>query len=116
MLFGFWLADHMLDNAVFINNECGANGTHESSSHKFFLPINSVLIDDLFLLVGNEGERQVVFFLKFFVAFATIHTYANYFVAFLSQVGIIIAQVTSLSRATWCIVFRIKIKDDFLPL
>jgi hypothetical protein len=77
-VFGIYLINHFINNAIAINNKSGAGGTHIFFTIHVFLYPNAVSFNNAVVGIGYQGKGQFVFGLEFFVRFFIINTYTYY--------------------------------------
>lgn len=102
VVFGLYFlrGDDTLNHSFLIDDEGGAESTHIFTSvHALFTPY-AELLHQLFVCVCNQGKGQVVLFDEFLVRLLVVYTDSDNFVAGLTQVGIVVAQVAGLCRTT----------------
>ena len=81
-------------------------------THEAFLPISAVGIDDFFVLIQEQRERQMVFLDEVRMRLYRICADAKNDSAFLFIFGEFIPESTSFFRATGRRIFGIKVEDD----
>jgi len=114
MIFRFHLLDDLLDLAFLINYESGSDGTHVLLAHEFFKCPGAIGIMHGFVNVGNEGEREVVFFDEFLVRFFTVFAHAEYHITLLLKQIIIVTKVAGFGGTARRIVLGVEVHDHLL--
>lgn len=74
MVFGlyFFRRNNPFDNAFFVNDESGTEGTHVFASvHAFFSPYTEGLYQFVFR-IGNQCERKLVLSMNFWCDFSSL--------------------------------------------
>lgn len=83
-------------------------------AHEAFLPISAVGVDDAFVFIDEQRERQMVFLSEVSMSLYRICADAENDSAFLFELGVFVPESTSLFSATGSRVFRIEIENDIL--
>jgi hypothetical protein len=116
MIFGLNLAIDFFDLSLFVDQKGHAVVSHVRSPHELFLAVGSVAIRDLAVGVRQQTKRQIVLLRKFLMGFLAIQRNSQHFDAAPFELCECVPERASLFGAAWCVVFRIKIKDDlFAP-
>ena len=118
MLFGFDLlaGEDLFDNALFVDDEGGADGAHGLLAIHGLLAPGAHGLEQRVVDIGYQGEGQLVFFLELNVRGGRVLADANNLVASLLQRLMMVAQTTSLSRTTTSIVLGVEIKNQLSAL
>ena len=101
------------DFTVFVNYKGGAVDAVVTAAHEFFRPPNTVSQCHSVVFVGEQTERQLVFFLELDVFFDRIGAYAQNLVTFGLKRTVTVAQAAGFGSTPGRIVFRVKIKHEF---
>ena len=104
---------HIHQFTMFINNEMTADDADGFHAERRFLAPRSVLFCNLVVWVAEENERQVVLGSKFLVRFCTIGTDADHKTVLFLNRDVTVAKAIGLDRSARCIIFGIKVDDDF---
>lgn len=81
MVFGIYFFDDVGNDAVLVDDECGANSTHTCAPTHFLLAPHAECLIELQVGVGNESEGQVVLLGKPSVRGCAIFAHTYYFVS-----------------------------------
>jgi len=116
VIFGIYLCDDMLDNALLIDQEGGPAGAHILFAHELLKSPHLVVVHDLLIGVSHQREIQLELILEFLMAFFVIHAYAYDRDTAGGQRLCIISQVAGLCRTARRIVLGVKVKRYLLSL
>ena len=84
---------YLLDDAVLVDHEGGAEGAHVLASVHALLAPHAHGLHQLLVGVGNQGEGQFVLVDKLAVRGGTVYTHANHFVAPGTELAVVVAQL-----------------------
>ena len=98
-----------------VDQEGAALDAHELPAVKHFLPDNVELTAQCFIGVGQQVEREFLFFPEFFMRTDAVagHAYNDCILA--TKFGMHVAKVLSLRRAAWCGVLWVEVQHDLFP-
>ncbi len=112
MRFGFDAAQGMNDFALRINDKCGAlNSETLAAVHRFFFEY-AIKVADGFFLVGEQRKVEVLLVAERAMALYAVSRDAEHLIAQSLEVGEMVTEPLSFSRAARRIVFRIEIEHD----
>lgn len=112
MRFGFDAAQGMNDFALRINDKCGAlNPETLAAVHRFFFEY-AIKVADGFFFVGEQRKVEVLLVAERAMALHAVSRDAEHLIAQSLEVGEMVTEPLSFSRAARCIVFRIEIEHD----
>src|SRR6266478_3491939 len=100
MLRGFHFGPNLFDSAIRSDQEGDAPGSHVLHAHEALLAPDTVSLDDLFVLVGQEGERKLLFGNELVVRFCGIGADAEDDSAFLFESRKLVPEGARLLGAT----------------
>src|SRR5262249_29141118 len=106
MLGRLYLGPDLFDPAIRPNEESDPVSAGEVHAHEFFWPPNAISLDDLFVLIGEQGEGQFVFFHEFGVGLRGVSADAEDDRALFLYRSEVIAERAGLFRASGRIVAR----------
>ena len=81
-------------------------------THEAFLPISAVGVDDAFVFIDEQRERQMVFLREVSMSLYGICADAENDSAFLFELGVFVPKSAGLFGAAGCRIFWIEIEDD----
>src|SRR5687768_12024181 len=112
----FWSPYNLLDRTAFINNKGGAVQSHVFASIEVLLAPHAVLFYNGVLWVREQGKRKGELRGKLCMARGIVRANANDRITGGQKGGVVIPQVAGLDRTGRCVVFGIKVEDDFRAL
>ena len=107
-------ADDLLDDALFVDDEGGANGAHVFAAvHRLFLP-DAELLDELLVDVGDEWEVQVVLLDELTMLCVAVDADADDLHAGSEQLLAMVTYATGLGRAAARQVLWVEVEHELL--
>src|SRR5690606_20987491 len=109
MFFGVYLGNDVFDQAIFVNDKSGSCCAHILAPKHLFFNSSTVFFMNGEILVHQQGEGQGTFSRIHLMGLLGVGTDPEYHISRCQQAVVVIPKVTSLSRTSRCIVFRIEV-------
>ena len=114
MIFGIHLPYCVYDNAFFVDDVCGAEGSFGRFAVHFLFAPGFVGFEDGEVGVGDEMERQLIFCDELLVRDGAVAAHSQHVVTQCDEAVIVVAEVAGLSSTARGAVFRIEIQNELL--
>ena len=116
MLRGLYIFVHFENTSVRAYQKRGPKNAVILPAHEFLFAPNVIQPDDLTLVIREQGERQIIFVLKFVVRLHAVRTDSNYFYACRPEGPVVVTKTTGFFGSARRVVFWIEIQHQRLSL
>ena len=105
--------DHLLEDAILVDDESGAVGAVEFATHEFFGSPNPVRVMHAQLLVAQQVKLQAELVNELLMRLGGVLADAEDLVASVGERVKIFVEVAGLGRAAWRVVLGVEVEDEF---